>query len=195
MQELRSRVKNLRHLSLLGNPVCPDQLSSDMVGEKDYQIYRCHILYHLRNVRFLDYRPVLLSELKESRKLIYANVKIITTYSPLPNSPGYSYDNVSPTGSSTSQESRRLPRQHSESTSEAEGSDPGMSAADVVAVMGSSGHGSGGQGRSTSELVSKGKMGKRRFRYVGKNSEGNRFIRDADLWNGTLCTDDFRTKS
>lgn len=36
---------------------------------------------------------------------------------------------------------------------------------------------SGGQGGA----VSKSKQGKRRFKYLGKNSEGNRFIRDNDL--------------
>jgi len=35
--------------------------------------------------------------------------------------------------------------------------------------------------RNTDAPPSKGKQGKRRFKYIGKNSEGNRFIQDTDL--------------
>jgi len=120
---LKLNAISLRYLSLLGNPVCPDQLTDDHVDETDYEVYRCHILFHLPNLRFLDHRPVTRKELKESQHMSYENIRITPYYSPLPG------------------------------------------------LM------NGKNGLKNS----KGRNGKRRYKYVGKNSEGNRFIQDSDL--------------
>ncbi|XP_021946670.1 leucine-rich melanocyte differentiation-associated protein isoform X2 [Folsomia candida] len=108
---LKTSTPSLRYLSLLGNPTCPDQLTDDFVDDSDYQIYRYHVLYHLRTLKFLDHRPVSFVEMMEALKPLYAG-----------------------------------------------GPQPPQ-----------------GQGHARS------RQGKRKFKYLGKNSEGNRFIRDNDL--------------
>jgi len=172
LQELSSRVRNIRHLSLLGNPVCPDQLTNDLADEKDYEVYRCHILYHLKNIRFLDHRAVLPTELRESRKLTYAQVNIFPSFTSLIGTAGNIVEPVTqqPRPSTSRQSSTRV--RTSSSSSESNGH------ANANAAMGLV---TSGLPRTSTDEKSRGRTGKRRFRYVGKNSEGNRFIRDNDL--------------
>jgi len=204
IQELSGRVENLRHLSLHGNPVCPDQLSNDLAEEKDYQLYRCHILFHLRNIRFLDHRPVPLAELKESRKLIYDKVKILPSFTPLPSSNHlYSYTLSSslpstiPSSSSSSSSSRvvdavslgvgrrkgteKLSQSHNTNILHESNMEARLSSISISNNNHNHSNQNNNQNSNPNGHRSKGRTGKRRFRYVGKNSEGNRFIQDADL--------------
>jgi hypothetical protein len=134
LKELTSRAYNLRYLSLLGNPVCPDQLSNDFASESDYQTYRCVILFHLSSLRFLDHRIVTPKELKKSQDPTYSNSKVIPL-TPLP----------------LTLDATKLKTEEEKKT------------------------------QNGDKKLKSGKQGKRRFRYVGKNSEGNRFIKDSDL--------------
>jgi len=114
LQVLKRRTPALTYLSLLGNPMTPDNLTpASCPDETDHQIYRYHVLHHLPTLRFLDHREVTLKERQEARKGLYGKLDL----------PLHDWFNT----------------------------------------------------------VSKSKQGKRKFKYVGKNSEGNRFIKDGDL--------------
>lgn len=122
---LKRSTPSLRYLSLLGNPSCPDQLTTDDVDESDYQLYRYFIIHHLPGLRFLDHKPVSRKEFYESQRNLHRDITF-------------------------HQESTPLPTQKPKALAE-------------------------------NNVPSKGRQGKRKHRYVGKNSEGNRFIQDTDL--------------
>lgn len=125
---LKRFAPELRHLSLLGNPACPDQLTLDDVSENDYQQYRYYVIHHLPQLKFLDHRSVTQVELFESKRSPHREINFYQLSSPLPavkNQPNAKLGLPNP--------------------------------------------------------FSKSKQGKRKYKYVGKNSEGNRFIKDLDL--------------
>ncbi|XP_077290467.1 leucine-rich melanocyte differentiation-associated protein-like isoform X2 [Arctopsyche grandis] len=68
LMRIAEQLPNLTYLSLLGNPVCPDQLSDTKTDEADYQRYRYYVLHHLPNLKFLDFRRVTSEERKEANR-------------------------------------------------------------------------------------------------------------------------------
>ncbi|XP_067136276.1 leucine-rich melanocyte differentiation-associated protein-like isoform X2 [Centruroides vittatus] len=60
---------NLTYLSFLGNPACPDQLSSNDKDDDDYQRYRYYTLYKLPKLKFLDSTSVKNYERKEANRI------------------------------------------------------------------------------------------------------------------------------
>lgn len=142
VSSLKRCTPNLRYLSLLGNPACPDKLTTDDVDESDYKQYRFFIVHHLPALRFLDHKPVTQYEFFESQRSHHSEINFYQQSSPLPGQ-------------------KRSPGQKSV----------------AFAAPGGNGTVTGNVGNG----ASKSRQGKRRFKYVGKNSEGNRFIKDTDL--------------
>lgn len=66
MKKLRRNLPNLKHLSLLKNKACPNELSDQNKDEDDYKRYRFFVLYHLKSLKFLDCTAVTPSELREA---------------------------------------------------------------------------------------------------------------------------------
>ncbi|KAJ8985629.1 hypothetical protein NQ317_015125 [Molorchus minor] len=66
--KIRENLPNITYLSLLGNKACPNELSGAENDEEDYQRYRCYVLYHLPNLKFLDSNKVRESEKVEARR-------------------------------------------------------------------------------------------------------------------------------
>ncbi|XP_065350327.1 leucine-rich melanocyte differentiation-associated protein-like [Cloeon dipterum] len=138
LRKIANNTASLRHLSLLGNVACPNQLSDAEKDEEDYRRYRFYVIYCLPTLQFLDSTPVSSAEKAEAQrrgqymkiikpqKFSFANdgplalPDMNSTYTPLPST-------------------RRTAGDH------------------------------------------QGAYGKCRFRYTGKNSEGNRFIKNQDL--------------
>lgn len=58
----------MTYLSLLGNPACPDQLSSSEHDEQDYRRYRSYVLHRVPSLRFLDSTAVRLDEREEAQQ-------------------------------------------------------------------------------------------------------------------------------
>ncbi|XP_032170018.1 leucine-rich melanocyte differentiation-associated protein isoform X3 [Mustela erminea] len=56
----------LEYLSLLGNVACPNELVSLEKDEEDYKRYRCFVLHKLPNLKFLDARKVTRQEREEA---------------------------------------------------------------------------------------------------------------------------------
>lgn len=54
LETLQRCCPSLTYLSLLGNPVCPDQLSGEEETEDDYRCYRLYVLYKLPKLNALD---------------------------------------------------------------------------------------------------------------------------------------------
>ncbi|XP_026477450.1 leucine-rich melanocyte differentiation-associated protein-like [Ctenocephalides felis] len=65
--KLSKSAPSLHYLSLLGNLICPDQLSDPTTDVQDYFRYRCYIVHHLPKLLFLDWRAVSLNEAKEAK--------------------------------------------------------------------------------------------------------------------------------
>ncbi|XP_056643294.1 leucine-rich melanocyte differentiation-associated protein-like [Diorhabda sublineata] len=58
LSKINTNLPKLTFLSLIGNKACTNELSGNENDEKDYQRYRCYVLYHLPNLKFLDSRKV-----------------------------------------------------------------------------------------------------------------------------------------
>nr|XP_027233947.1 leucine-rich melanocyte differentiation-associated protein-like [Penaeus vannamei] len=151
LDQVSVQLPNLRYLSLLGNVACPDQLSSSDMDERDYKRYRLYVLHRLPKLKFLDSTGVRRSELREARKR-GALTKVVR--------PGLeSAQNSLSTGGdshvATVETSMKAKRMNGESkngtTVKRESSD-------------------------TPHPQHTGAYGIRRYKYVGHNSEGNRFI-------------------
>lgn len=170
IKELKNYTNNLRFLSLLGNPICPDQLTNDSIDDSDYPTYRCHILHHLNCLRFLDHRQVTSQEINEARKLIYSTIKLSSTYTPLP---------------STTRISRTLSQATSSISDGSQNSSPAVqilvSNTPRKVLIPNPNTSSETPNRQTIILKPRTKLGKKSIKYIGKNSEGNRFIKDTDL--------------
>ncbi|KAK2167950.1 hypothetical protein NP493_1252g00018 [Ridgeia piscesae] len=65
---LSKQLPSLKYLSLLGNPACPDQLSSADSSDEDYEQYRIFVLYNLPKLKFLDSTPVKMTERTEAQR-------------------------------------------------------------------------------------------------------------------------------
>jgi hypothetical protein len=55
---IKSKLPSLKYLSILGNPACPDQLSSSDKDDDDYRRYRLYVIFNLPKLNFLDFSPV-----------------------------------------------------------------------------------------------------------------------------------------
>ncbi|GIY01162.1 leucine-rich melanocyte differentiation-associated protein [Caerostris darwini] len=69
LRKLTNCYPELTYLSLLGNPACPDQLSSLEKDEEDYQRYRLYILHQIPKLNFLDSTPVKSFEKSEAKRI------------------------------------------------------------------------------------------------------------------------------
>ena len=116
---MKSKAPNLKYLSLLGNPLCPDRLSNENLRDIDYQVYRYRVIYQLKSLQFLDHKAITLSEIKEASRNPNRLNRDFILFSPLDN--------------------------------------------------------------SEEQVLYRSKLGKQTRKYVGKQSEGNKFIRDEHL--------------
>ncbi|CAL1295718.1 unnamed protein product [Larinioides sclopetarius] len=69
LRHLTSCYPELTYLSILGNPACPDQLSSFEKDEEDYQRYRYYIIHKIPKLKFLDSTPVKPFEKAEAKRI------------------------------------------------------------------------------------------------------------------------------
>ena len=53
---------------MLGNPACPDQLSSSDHDEKDYRRYRSYVVHRIPNLKFLDSGSIKIQERIDAQK-------------------------------------------------------------------------------------------------------------------------------
>eukprot|EP01027_Heterolobosea_sp_BB2_P012029 GEZU01017456.1.p1 GENE.GEZU01017456.1~~GEZU01017456.1.p1 ORF type:complete len:270 (+),score=62.91 GEZU01017456.1:91-810(+) len=63
---LLEKLPNLKYLSLLKNPACPNEFTGN--DREDYQMYRYYVIYRLKNLKFLDAQPVTTEERKLAQK-------------------------------------------------------------------------------------------------------------------------------
>ncbi|XP_066985645.1 leucine-rich melanocyte differentiation-associated protein-like isoform X3 [Macrobrachium rosenbergii] len=165
LDQVSEKFPQLRYLSLLGNEACPNQLSSLDKDEKDYRRYRLYVLHRLHGLRFLDSTAVRKTELREARKrgALMKTVKppAITT---VPNTKtGIEHQNGTNTVS---------PPQETNATTKAPEGNKKQAQ-----------NGTAGNKENSTDPAQKhtGAYGVRRYRYIGKHSEGNRFIRNEHL--------------
>ncbi|XP_042883248.1 leucine-rich melanocyte differentiation-associated protein-like isoform X2 [Penaeus japonicus] len=159
LDQVREQLPNLRYLSLLGNVACPDQLSSADTDERDYKRYRLYVLHRLPALKFLDSSSVRRSEAREARKRgalhRVPRPGVETALNSL--STGGTLQDATV---DSSMKAKRLN-------------------GDKASTNGTTGK------RDSSEAPTQtqhtGAYGVRRYKYVGHNSEGNRFIRNEHL--------------
>ncbi|XP_054515416.1 leucine-rich melanocyte differentiation-associated protein isoform X2 [Pan paniscus] len=141
----------LEYLSLLGNVACPNELVSLEKDEEDYKRYRCFVLYKLPNLKFLDAQKVTRQE-REEALVRGAFMKVVKPKRSRLNTGGKDMDQGGKSDAS-SEDVASSPERHYTPLPSA-----------------------------SRELTShQGVLGKCRYVYYGKNSEGNRFIRDDQL--------------
>ncbi|KAF4525099.1 hypothetical protein B566_EDAN006321 [Ephemera danica] len=68
LQQVSNHAPHVRHLSLLGNIACPNQLSDESKDEDDYRRYRYYVLYRLPELQFLDSSVVTEYERAEAQR-------------------------------------------------------------------------------------------------------------------------------
>ena len=68
LNEISLKLPGLTYLSLLGNPACPDQLSSSDHDEQDYRRYRSYVVHRMPSLRFLDSSAVRAQEREEAHQ-------------------------------------------------------------------------------------------------------------------------------
>ncbi|CAD6233841.1 GSCOCG00007336001-RA-CDS [Cotesia congregata] len=161
LERISSCCPKVKHVSLLGNPGYPDQLTDPVNNDDaDYDRYRLYAIHILpESLRFLDFRPVTPLERKDAsnRGRFMRTIKLSITPSPSapalhsnfnrnPNFCGFFKENVD-AGASQERKDNYSPLPST--------------------TRGPDDH--------------KGAYGKCRYRYSGKNSEGNRFIINSDL--------------
>ncbi|KAJ8664334.1 hypothetical protein QAD02_005996 [Eretmocerus hayati] len=146
LEKIKQCCPKIHYVSLLGNPGCPDGLSSpNTVDEEDYERYRMYAIYILpETLQFLDSRQISKSEQNQAKsrgrfmKTVRLNIEDKSTFIKPPQKNEFDeakfYANYTP-----------LPDTE----------------------------------RSLQDRKSA--YGKCRYRYSGKNSEGNRFILNHDL--------------
>jgi hypothetical protein len=139
--KLKGSYPQLRYLSLLGNPACPDQLSSNDKDEEDYQRYRYYVIHCIPGLKFLDSKPVHVKEFREAKR-VGAFMRVIRPEELAREQDGEGENDVSH-GDFLTYTPLPLERQQ-------EGGHSGI-------------------------------YGVCKYRYSGRHSEGNRFIRNHDL--------------
>ncbi|GAB6033643.1 hypothetical protein CHUAL_013706 [Chamberlinius hualienensis] len=68
LDKVHSSLPNLDYLSLLGNPACPNQLSSLQRDEEDYYRYRLRVIFRIPTLNFLDSSAVKKIERLEAKR-------------------------------------------------------------------------------------------------------------------------------
>ncbi|XP_033123097.1 leucine-rich melanocyte differentiation-associated protein-like [Anneissia japonica] len=68
LEQLKKQLPCLTYISLLGNIACPNELSASDKDEEDYKRYRCLVLYHLPNLKFLDSKRITKREREEAKR-------------------------------------------------------------------------------------------------------------------------------
>ncbi|KAH9396526.1 hypothetical protein TYRP_019548, partial [Tyrophagus putrescentiae] len=68
LNEISLKLPGLTYLSLLGNPACPDQLSSSDHDEQDYRRYRSYVVHRIPTLRFLDSTAIRGNEREEAQQ-------------------------------------------------------------------------------------------------------------------------------
>ena len=63
---IAEQLPNLKYLSLLKNPACPNEFTGN--DREDYQKYRFYVIFRLQSLKFLDSQPVTAVERKEALK-------------------------------------------------------------------------------------------------------------------------------
>lgn len=76
LDKISRNLPSLKYISLLNNQACPNELSSSLRDEEDYQRYRYYVLYRLPNLTFLDSRPIKKEEKDEAQR-VGAYMKIV----------------------------------------------------------------------------------------------------------------------
>ncbi|XP_069913986.1 leucine-rich melanocyte differentiation-associated protein isoform X5 [Oryctolagus cuniculus] len=149
----------LQYLSLLGNVACPNELVSLEKDEEDYKRYRCFVLYKLPGLKFLDAKKVTKQEREEAlvRGAFMKVVKPKASSEDVTPSPEYNYTPL-PSASRELTSHRGF-----QVKNENEVADQSL-----LQIW-------------TAESSMRSVLGKCRYVYYGKNSEGNRFIRDDQL--------------
>ncbi|XP_047478919.1 leucine-rich melanocyte differentiation-associated protein-like isoform X2 [Penaeus chinensis] len=174
LDQVSVQLPNLRYLSLLGNVACPDQLSSSDMDERDYKRYRLYVLHRLPSLKFLDSTGVRRSELREARKR-GALTRVIR--------PGLESAQNS-LALQSSPESKPMTQRASQGTGGDAQVTPVETSMRAKRMNGESKNGTTIK-RENSDTPSHpqhtGAYGVRRYKYVGHNSEGNRFIRNEHL--------------
>ncbi|XP_008554381.1 leucine-rich melanocyte differentiation-associated protein [Microplitis demolitor] len=179
LEKISSCCPNVKYVSLLGNPGYPDQLTDPVNNdEADYDRYRLYAIHVLPDsLRFLDFRPVTQIERKDAsnRGRFMRTIKLNMPLSSLTSTPFLplnipsSYSStclpvaIAPTPPGTCSS---ITRHFKPTTYQDVVLDPNYSPLPTTT-------------RSPSDH--KGAYGKCRYRYSGKNSEGNRFIINSDL--------------
>ncbi|EFN84386.1 Leucine-rich repeat-containing protein C10orf11-like protein [Harpegnathos saltator] len=161
LDKIQECCPNVEYVSLLGNPGCPDQLTNPMsTDEDDYERYRLYAIHVLpASLRFLDSREITQEERlnAEARGKYSRTVKLVPELirkqpsSTAANEFDDLYFNIHYTPLPNAM---RKPQDHK-----------GRSSANQV----------------KSQILHNGAYGKCKYRYSGKNSEGNRFISNNDL--------------
>ena len=68
LNEISLKLPSLTYFSLLGNPACPDQLSSSDHDEQDYRRYRSYVVHRVPLLRFLDSTAIRPYEREEAQQ-------------------------------------------------------------------------------------------------------------------------------
>ncbi|XP_022653422.1 leucine-rich melanocyte differentiation-associated protein-like [Varroa jacobsoni] len=156
IEAIRQAFPRIRHLSVLGNPCCPDQLTHPReVDGDDYARYRLYVISQLSFLEFLDCTEVTIQERKKARQI--GRYQIVAR----PHLGRYR----PPAEDQIPRGLHSLPHQNDDtdgSSDERNTNDTGRD-----------------QGQQSSQRRSA--FGTRRYQYVGNHSEGNRFIRDKQL--------------
>ena len=168
LQRIKECCPKIAYVSLLGNPGCPDQLTDPTLNdEDDYERYRLYAIYTLpQTLRFLDSRPVKCQERLEAQnrgrylktvKLPERSLSIDLTPLVGEFNEGIFNINYTPLPQTT-----RGPLDHKGNLLIRAFKKNLFDYYDV-------------------NFTGLGAYGKCRYRYSGKNSEGNRFISNNDL--------------
>ncbi|CAL4109616.1 unnamed protein product [Meganyctiphanes norvegica] len=183
MSMMSKQVPNLRFLSLIGNEACPDQLSSMDKDENDYRLYRLYVLHHFPGLNFLDSSAVRRSELREALRRgglmrLIRPPEHITVNGNIPKIK----NGTKPIADSTNNNNGFFQR----ATSPESCKSHDTSQDDLTFANGKLS--SNGSAKKTlthkTTNINKSKRcmyGTRKFKYLGTNSEGNRFITNQDL--------------
>lgn len=158
LNEISLKLPNLTYLSLLGNPACPDQLSSSDHDDQDYRRYRSYVVHRIPLLRFLDSGAIKPIEREEATQR------------------GHYYRLIRLNSDSIVEKQRSNGTGFREEEFHQQQSNSSNSNASVA-----------GNKRQLTPLpieddnTPKGGYGRLRHRYTGKHSEGNRFIRNHEL--------------
>jgi len=76
MDSVSKSFPNLKYLSMLKNPSCPNFLL-DGKGADDYRRFRYYVIYRMNGLKFLNSSAVTAEELKQAKKVCFFIFKSI----------------------------------------------------------------------------------------------------------------------